>query len=621
MDFFAAQEQARKQTAWLIFFYALAVIGIIAAVYLVFAFFFISSAESDAGQAADLWDPQLFMWVTLSVGTIIVGASFFKTMQLSSSGGAAIARSLGGRPVDPGTRDAAERKLLNVIEEMALAAGTVVPQVYLLDDEPGINAFAAGFSPRDAVIGVTRGCVERLTRDELQGVIAHEFSHIVNGDMRLNLRLMGILFGIMILTIIGQILLRTIWFSGAGRSRNRKEGGNPLPFIGLALIIIGYIGVFFANLIKSAVSRQREFLSDASAVQYTRNLSGIAGALKKIGGLKQGARIQNVHATEASHLFFGEAIGRGFAGLFATHPPLETRIKRLDPQFNPEIEKLTRSNGSNGDTASSNVGMSGFAQTNAGTLDVNAAATLIDALPAAVMDAAHSPVGARSLVYAMLLTDDDTSEVRNRQDEVLELDPQAKAETTQLCGTLLQVGRESRLPLAELAVPALRQMSPDQYTRFRNTVQGLTEADSRIDIFEFALSQMIIRHVEPAFGRVSTAPIKYRTAEKVVPACSVILAALAVWGTGKPDIATSCYTAGSARFNAKLPPLNPDISLEDVATALKVLVAAAPAVKRQVLDACSAVVMADGKIALEQQELLRAVADAMDVPLPPLNLS
>lgn len=620
MDFFAAQDQARKQTAWLVVFYVMAVVGIIVAVYLVFAFIFVSSAESEIGESLSLWDPQLFIWITLCVGTLIVGASFFKTMQLSSSGGAAVARSLGGRPVDPGTRDADERKLLNVVEEMALAAGTVVPQVYLLDDEPGINAFAAGFSQRDAVIGVTRGCVERLTRDELQGVVAHEFSHIVNGDMRLNLRLMGILFGIMMLTVIGQILLRTVWLSGGSRSRsNKKEGGNPLPFIGLALIIIGYIGVFFASLIKSAVSRQREFLSDASAVQYTRNPSGIASALKKIGGLEQGARVRNVHAAEASHLFFGEALGRGLTGLFATHPPLATRIKRLDPQFNPEIEKMMKGGTSGGSAGVP--GMAGFAQSNAGKIDVATAANLIGSIPAPVMEAAHSPVGARSLVYALLWSEDTASEVRIRQEEALQLDPQARDEAARLREVLLKVGRETRLPLAELAVPSLRRMPPEQYARFRNTVQALTEADSKIDLFEFALSQMIIRHVEPAFGKISTAPIKYRTPEKVAPACSAILAALAVWGTEKPDAAASCYAAGCARFGAKLPSLDPHISLSDVATALKTLAAAAPAVKKQVLDACSAVVTADGKIALEQQELLRAMADAMDVPLPPLSVA
>jgi len=281
MDFFGHQERARRHTSWLVALYALAVGCIIVAVYLVFAVAL--AANGDGDTPSSLWDPTLFAGVAVAISALVFAGSFFKTMQLSK-GGSVVATSLGGRLVAPNTRNGDERKLLNVVEEMALAAGIAVPQVYLLDGESGINAFAAGFSPRDAVIGVTRGCVETLTRDELQGVIAHEFSHIVNGDMRLNIRLMGILFGILMLTIVGRVLLRTAYFSGGGSSRGgKKQGGNPLPFIGLALMIIGYIGVFFANLIKSAISRQREYFSDASAVQYTRNPSGISGALKKIG--------------------------------------------------------------------------------------------------------------------------------------------------------------------------------------------------------------------------------------------------------------------------------------------------------------------------------------------------
>ncbi len=616
MDFFDAQAKARQRTSLLVALYALAVSGIIAAVYLVFVV--VLSFDSEPGTPQTLWIPEVFLWVAAGVTGLVLCGSFFKTMQLSQ-GGAVVARSLGGRPVAPDTHDASERRLLNVVEEMALAAGTSVPQVFLLDDERGINAFAAGFSPRDAVIGVTRGCIEQLSRDELQGVIAHEFSHIVNGDMRLNIRLMGVLFGILMLTLVGQVLLRTAYFSGGGRSRGgKKQGGNPLPFIGLALIVIGYIGVFFANLIKSAISRQREFLSDASAVQYTRNPAGITGALKKIGGLSEGARVQNVHAAEASHLFFGEALSQGFIGLFATHPPLTVRIKRLDPAFNPAIARLMNPDGGARSTATGTAAVTGFAQHGAGSVNISAAAALIRQVPDALLDEVHSPVGARALVYALLWS--GTPDVQVKQEKALRLDPQAQSALDPMRHRLAAAPPESRLPLAELAVPALRTMSADQYNRFRKTVKALTEADSEIDLFEFTLTQMMLRHIEPAFGRASTAPVRYRSVERILPACATVLSALAVWGTQTTVAAQDCYTSGMRKLSAAAPPLDMrKASLEDVAHALKTLAEAAPAVKRKVLDACAACILADGNIALAQRELFRAIADAMDVPMPPLN--
>lgn len=335
MDFFAHQERARRKTGWLVAYFVLAVLGIIVTIYGVFAAV-ILYGESRGGSLAGpsgFWNPELFSLV--AVGTlVIIGLGSMYKIALLSRGGEAVATALGGRPVLPSTRALPEKILLNVVEEMALAAGTPVPPVYLLDHEAAINAFAAGTTPQNAVIGVTRGAIENLKRDELQGVIAHEFSHILNGDMRLNLRLMGILHGILVIALIGYFLMRT----GSRRvylsSSSGKKGGNPLPLIGLCLYIIGYIGVFFGHLIKSAVSRQREFLADSSAVQFTRYPDGIAGALKKIGGLDSGSRLQAARAEEASHMYFGNGLSASFLNLLATHPPLSERIRRIQPDFN-----------------------------------------------------------------------------------------------------------------------------------------------------------------------------------------------------------------------------------------------------------------------------------------------
>lgn len=335
MDFFQQQDKARKNTKVLVVYFVVAVACIIASVYVAALLIFHTTGY---GRAPDtpppefaLWDLRLFSQVVLgTLGVVIVG-SLYKTLALSK-GGSAVAESLGGRlvPTEPGEPD--ERKLRNVVEEMAIAAGVPVPKIYVLPDEQGINAFAAGHTPEDAAIGVTRGCMSLLSRDELQGVIGHEFSHILNGDMRLNLRIMGIIFGIVCLSVIGRVLI----YSRGGRGR---QGGAPLMFLGLALIVIGGIGLLFGRLIQAALSRQREFLADASSVQFTRNPAGLSGALQKIGGA--GSRIGSPHAGEASHLFFGNGLAKPLLGAFATHPPLDERIRAIDPAWDGKFSQST----------------------------------------------------------------------------------------------------------------------------------------------------------------------------------------------------------------------------------------------------------------------------------------
>jgi len=326
VDFFERQDKARRNTKLLVFYFSLAVLSLILAVNIAVSLIFTGfTAANSIDEPSIGWSrSELLFWVTIGTLAVILIGSVFKSLQLAR-GGSAVAELLDGRLINSNTSDADERKVLNVVEEMSIASGVPVPQVYVMDSEAGINAFAAGHSASDAAISVTRGCMKMLSRDELQGVIGHEFSHILNGDMRVNLRLMGLVFGILCLTVIGRILIRT-----SGRK-------NPLPLLGLALIIIGWAGVFFGRLIQAAVSRQREVLADASAVQFTRNPSGLAGALKKIGGLTDGSRINSPHAEEASHLFFANGLGDS---LFATHPPLVERIRALDPSFDGRFPRV-----------------------------------------------------------------------------------------------------------------------------------------------------------------------------------------------------------------------------------------------------------------------------------------
>ncbi len=310
----------------MLLYFAIAVVCIILSVYIASVLIFNgTSAYRQAGHAASefvVWDPAIFLYATLGTLAVVICGSLYQTAALAK-GGSAVAESLGGRPIGVDTTDPDERRLRNVVEEMALASGVPVPSVYVLEDE-GINAFAAGHTPEDAAVAVTHGCMVLLNRDELQGIIGHEFSHILNGDMRLNIRLMGILFGILCLAVIGRLLL----YPG-GRSGRDK---NPVMLLGIALIVIGAIGVFFGRLIQAALSRQRELLADASSVQFTRNPAGLSGALQKIG--LAGSRIASPHAGEASHMFFENGLSIPFLSMLATHPPLGERIRAIDPGWN-----------------------------------------------------------------------------------------------------------------------------------------------------------------------------------------------------------------------------------------------------------------------------------------------
>src|SRR5690554_1603421 len=326
VNFFEHQQQAKRNTGLLIFLFAIAFLLIVGLVGVITAAVFGGIGVSQNGDYVFSWQP--IVWVTAIVGGGILTAMLMKWLSLKP-GGHVVAESLGGVQIAPNSSDPLERRILNVVEEMAIAANMPVPAVYLLPQEANINAFAAGYESKDAVIGLTRGAVETFSREQLQAVVAHEFSHILNGDMRLNIRLIAALAGILLIAHVGRMFLHSARFSSA----RRRGNGNALPLVGLGLIIIGYIGVFFGNIIKAAVSRQREYLADAAAVQFTRNPEALSGALQQIGARQNGSRVQHTNADETAHLFFGQALSSWFT-LLATHPPLDKRIKRIQPSWN-----------------------------------------------------------------------------------------------------------------------------------------------------------------------------------------------------------------------------------------------------------------------------------------------
>jgi len=646
MDFFERQGKARRDTKLLVFYFALAVALIVLAIYFVVDLALFGGSLKhhhygyDAAPVLSLWNPQLFLWVAL--GTLaVVGVGSISKMSELSQGGGAVATMLGGQPVNPNTTDPDERKLLNVVEEMAIASGTPVPQVYLLPDE-SINAFAAGHTTSDAVIGVTRGCMKLLTRDELQGVIGHEFSHILNGDMRLNIRLIGFIFGIMGLAIVGRILLQ---MRGRG-SRDR----NPLPLLGLALLLIGWIGVFFGHLIQSAVSRQREFLADASSVQFTRNPEGLAGALKKIGGLSYGSRLESPHADVASHMFFANGMAESLFNLMATHPPLEDRIRAIDPNWDgkfaeamsaeirlpgkyaPRVEQQRRPPIFVGVPMPQPVA-AGFAPPvirpetilpglgSPVTAHLRYAADWRASLPASVEAAAREPLGASALVYAMLLSADDA--VRKSQLEKLSngVSPGVCEETRRLLPAVTTVAARAKLPLADLALPGLRNLSPRQFTQFTEAIKVLIEADNEIDLFEYVLQKIVVRHLEPRFTGARKPVIQYYSAKPLLLDCAVLLSAVAQVGQQEARQVAAAFHLGWQQL--RMPTAEPQVlppaecGLEKVDAALGRLGQAVPQIKKNVLGACASAVAADGVIKEAEAELLRAIADTLDCPIPP----
>ena len=643
MDFFANQDKARKHTKVLVIYFVIAVLCIIVSVYLasLLIFYGVNAKQPPGAPPPELvlWDPKLFLYVVLgTLGVVIIG-SLYKTAALAK-GGSAVAESLGGRLVNPNTTHPDERKLRNVIEEMAIAAGVPVPKIYVLDDEKGINAFAAGHAPGDAAIGVTRGCMTLLNRDELQGVIGHEFSHILNGDMRLNLRIMGVIFGILCLAVIGRVLI----YSRGGRDRN------PLMLLGLALIVIGAIGMFFGRLIQAALSRQREFLADASAVQFTRNPTGLSGALQKIGGA--GSKVESAHAGEASHMFFGNGMGKPFLGALATHPPLDERIRAIDPAWDgkfmqanvktveakssseaakptssrspfPTIPGMPGARAGDGGVATNAVLM-GTVLPNVGKptpLHLRYAEELRSSFSEKVRSAAREPLDAIALVYAMLLSPDDALHAKQLKELGKRAAPGVGEKTAELWPEVAPIASRARLPLVNLALPALRQLRPDEFEQFSKALQWLIDSDGQIEIFEFVLQKIVRRHLASQSGETRPASIHYHTLKPLVRECRVVLSALAIASSSKASEVEKAFRAGAPRLGAKSDGLQllprEECRLEQMDTALDRFALSAPQIKRKLIEACVQVVGADGVIQEREAELLRAIADTLDCPIPP----
>ncbi|WP_231916781.1 M48 family metallopeptidase [Rheinheimera sp. SA_1] len=625
MDFFKAQDEARRNTKLLVLLFGLAVfcLLVLTNLLLLITLGFLSTEQSQllfSPSAPNWWSalPWPIMGSTSLGILLLIGIVVALKRAELRQGGQVVAKALGGTRLDHQIADPKQRMLLNVVEEMAIAAGVPVPPVYLMP-EAGINAFAAGYAPADAVIGITEGCLQQLNRDQLQGVIAHEFSHILNGDMRMNIRLIALLQGILFIGHAGYYLLRSGGRTAAaisiGSSRSKNSNGGGIFALALGLMVLGYLGSFFGNLIKAAVSRQREFLADASAVQFTRNPQGIAGALKAIGAVgSRGSRVKHPNADEMSHLFFGEAISR-WTSLFATHPPLAERIKRIDPawlgQFpqaaEPEAANFTDNSNKNGDTSNTD------AATASGN---NPVQQMLAAIPALLLHSSRHAPTAPALVCACLI---QPEHLARQMHFVKELGSATLlADVDRLYDQVSQLTPRQKLQLLQLVIPALKQQTAQQFLYLQQLVEALVNCDGQQDLLEWSLMCWLEHCVSTQFDTDQIYRGDRASRLSQVEAAALALLSVCTRLVAEPDAQQQAWQAGLSALGLPANTMEPAADLVHLKMLLPQLIQTAPMLKKQLWQMVQAAILADEKVSQDEGLLADALALLLEVPKPDL---
>jgi Zn-dependent protease with chaperone function len=661
MDFFAQQAKVRRSSRRLVWLFALAVLAIVAAVDLVCVFVLGVGLR-----------PAPLLGITLGVVAVIGLSSAYRVASLAG-GGSTVAREMNAVEVSADTTNPQWQRLRNVVEEIAIASGVPVPEIYVMQNEAGINAFAAGYTPADAAVCVTQGCLDKLNRDELQGVLAHEFSHVLNGDMRLNIRLMGLLFGIMAIWVIGRFLMWGGYLGIGGGDRRRRGGNGQVALAGIALLAIGAIGLLFGRLIQAAVSRSRESLADASAVQFTRQTSGIANALKKIAVFEEGSALQAPRREEVRHMLFGDAEGSSW---FATHPPIMQRIKALEPGFKPEeldayvkqwlasggdpdsielhatmqpwekaVHDFARADG-DVDIHGTPAAQAGGAHSGAiggvvpargaelaiaaaavaaqvgspGTDDYRVAADLHAQIPPALAAAARDPRGALATLFALALSAHPEVMAKQVQAITQAFDTALAGAARNLASGMADLHPMLRLPLAQLAFPALKRRPRPEVDAFVKALDAMIHADGRVDLEEYCLAKLVQSQVIAALD--PSASFKAGTL-KLADARDELrdLAALvAHFGNDDDDSARRAFQMAmqEALPNAGVMYALPDDWQAALDGALGKLVRLRPEGKQLVVHALTRAIAADGKVTVAESELLRVACATLGCPLPPL---
>jgi len=630
MDFFQHQQKAKRRTGLLVLYFCLAILAVVASVTAAVALTLGFSGIRLNGDGANLLLNPVIYWSALITLAVILFGCLLKTWQLRK-GGSALAEMLGGRLISASTNDSAERQLLNVVEEMSIASGIAVPQVYVMDEEHTINAFAAGFRPSEAIIAVTRGSLDRFSRDELQAVIGHEFSHILNSDIRINLRMVAVLAGILAVGKIGEYLLHS-----SGRSRrsfsSSRSKNNGLPVLGLALVAIGYVGLFFGRLIKAAISRQRELLADASAVQFTRNPAGLAGALIHIRN-DGGSYLASRHAEDMSHMCFAPSIPMKLKQWLATHPSLDERLGALGPDWVARARTRARQKqgnaGSNAAATSAPEGSAGFAGTTGSTPvssapsqqvgtvqqgDMDYARQLLDALPEPVRNQTRTPEGAREVLFALVLAGSDY----DSSAQLAQCQLEDSASLQSLTQSLKALGPETRLPLVDMALASLKPQPTQARQQFLTKLEALCHADDHFSLFEWTLLALARQQLDENAGR--NRHTRFHRFGAVAQELQQLFSVLVWAGGAKGSQAEALFRqhAGSLLPGARnLLPLS-HCSSKKLFAAVDRLADLSPLLKGPVIDCAVDLAMADNTLKTAERELLRALSSLLECPLPPL---
>ena len=628
IDFFGSQRAARQRTALLLAWFVVAVAAVVALAYAALALPLL------VVEGGPLLRPGLLAGVAAGVVAVTGGGCLYHGLALARGGGEALAEGLGGTRIDPASRRPEERRLLNVVEEMAIAAALPVPRVYLLAGEPGINALAAGPSPGHAVVAVTAGALEHLSRDELQAVVAHEFSHILNGDVRLNARLMGVVGGLTIISLVARETLLLAWPA----RREDWRGRLLLLPTGLVLSAAGALGVLCGQVVRCAVSRQREFLADAAAAQFTRDPGALARALLAIS--RHGSALRTPRALEASHFFFAHALGRTFERWLATHPPVEERVRRLEPGLaalpgggtgSGEAvagEGLAAPQGERSDPRPAAApprplrpdagGLAAAAGREVLWSDqLSRSRAALAALPAALRAAAGEAAGARALVTCLALSGDPAT----RAAQLEELARRRSSPPEALAAAAAPLGSEQRLVALDLALPALDGLGADEAGALRHELAGLAQLDRGVTVFEWTLRRLVERRLERRVSGRRAPPVRHRSVRQVEPECLLIVSLVAWGGTRDAAAAQAALARGLRELGVREPwRILPRERLSVAAAegALRELDLCAPEVKRGVVRACFASVGADGRVTAAEAELLRGIAGSLGVPALPL---
>ncbi len=600
MDFFEAQDQAKAKTARLVVLFVAAVIATGISIYAV-ASLGLLYAFPESEQP--IWSLPRAGWTIGITAAIMISCSLFKIASLSSGGGS-VAKMLGGRRVSASPSSVTHQRLRNVVEEMALASGTRVPEIYVLEREPSINAFAAGYTLDNAAIAVSRGALEQLDREELQGVVAHEFSHILNGDMRLNTRLIGVIFGILVVAVIGRTILdlvgRATFHGGTSRRSSRGDGKGggaiiAILLVAFAIMVIGYIGVFFGRFIQSAISRQREYLADAAAVQFTRNPSGISNALRKIKAYAIGSRIQNPDSEELSHMFFANALKSSLGGVLATHPPLKERIAAIDPQdlYAKAIRAPKPAPKPAPKTAPTKVNRerTDFVSSISQPAVVGLFAVL-QSLPQTAAAKARDPHQAFAVLEACI--DPANTTLLNRAPNPVE-----------------------RFALIEIALAAVKDLPLNEIDNGLDRLRRQAEADREVTFEEQCLLIATQRNLKDFKRNANPRLHLFPEAKKSV---ETILSAIALIDAPDQTEATKAFEAAHSAFNRFGTMLTPNFSgaqnLDTVNAALQTASNSLFAVRKALIEAAAAIASSDDLLSETEQTRIRSLAIALACPLP-----